>query len=352
MSRNSELIRQWHVLQEIGGGRGNTIARLASVLTVSTRTIRRDLAALQEAGFPIYDETVNGTKFWRLEHKSLGAIARSGLTFSELCALYFSRALIECFAGTHLLADVQSALDKFESALTPQMRKFLDRLPRVITAKAAHPKRRDTTTYQITSRLLEAILHQRTVAMRYHSHASHREKDYIVHPYRLIHAQGGLYLIAFVPAYAELRTFAVERIRRATVQQDAFNPVAEFDAEPFKNSIGAYRGSISKVQLKFHPRIAPYIHERLWHASQQLKDGADGSVTMALAVCDDYALRSWILSFGRLVRVLAPMHLADWAREELDCAARQYSVEEGDRVVDEREAQMGLPLFFERLASA
>jgi hypothetical protein len=28
----------------------------------------------------------------------------------------------------------------------------------------------------------------------------------VVHPYRLIHAQGGLYLIAFVPAYAEVRT--------------------------------------------------------------------------------------------------------------------------------------------------
>ena len=145
MHRNRELIRQWTLLKKVARIRDRTIPKLATDLGVSTRTIRRDLAALQEAGFPIYDETINGTKFWRVETKSLGALARSGLTFSELCALYFSRALIECFAGTYLLADVQSALDKFGAALSPRMKKFLDRLPGVVTAKPRGAKRHDVT---------------------------------------------------------------------------------------------------------------------------------------------------------------------------------------------------------------
>ena len=93
----------------------------------------------------------------------MGALARSGLTFSELCALYFSRALLECFAGTPLLRDLQGALDKFEAALSPAMKKFLDRLPRVISAKAPHAKRQDTQTYQTTAKLLEASVAQRVV---------------------------------------------------------------------------------------------------------------------------------------------------------------------------------------------
>jgi hypothetical protein len=140
MHRNRVLIRQWTLLQAMARSRDCTIPKLAADVGVSTRTIRRDLNALQEAGFPIYDDAANGgnanggspnggSKAWRLETRSLGALARSGLTFSELCALYYSRALIECFAGSHVLADVQSALDKFEAALSPQMRKFLDRLP-------------------------------------------------------------------------------------------------------------------------------------------------------------------------------------------------------------------------------
>jgi predicted DNA-binding transcriptional regulator YafY len=72
----------------------------------------------------------------------------------------------------------------------------------------------------------------------------------------LIHSKGGLYLVAFVPAYSEARTFAVERIKRATAQEDTFEPIAELDADPFKHSLGAHRGAPIRVQLRFHPQVA------------------------------------------------------------------------------------------------
>ena len=71
--RNAEVIRQWTILREIEGARGAgvTIDGLAAQCDVTTRTIRRDLQALEEAGFPIYDDrsrddgrtrwTINGT---------------------------------------------------------------------------------------------------------------------------------------------------------------------------------------------------------------------------------------------------------------------------------------------------
>ena len=64
------------------------------------------------------------------------------------------------------------------------------------------------------------------------------------------------------------------------------------------------------VRLRFEAAIGPSIRERIWHSSQQFKDRTDGSVVMTLDVCDDYALRSWILGFGRYVRVVAPSSLA------------------------------------------
>ncbi len=351
MGRNSELIRQWTLLQRIAASRTNTIPKLATDLNVTTRTIRRDLAALQTAGFPIYDDTVDGSKFWRMDPKVMAAIARTGLTVPELCALYFSRALLECFAGTPMLRDLQRVLDKFEAALSPAMKTFLDRLPRVITAKAPQTKRQDTHTYQMTAKLLEASVGRRVVSMRYHSQDSGREKDYLVHPYRLVHAQGGLYLIAFVPAYAEVRTFAVERIRRTTLQEQTFEPLAELDTDPFQNSLGVHRGPAMKVQLRFHDTIAASIKERTWHASQQLKDRSDGSVVMTLQVSDDYALRSWILGFGRFVRVTAADHLVEWVEEELDQARQQYAGGAGIRVTDS-DMQPGLPFLFNRLVTA
>ena len=58
MPRNAEVIRQWTILREIERARagGVTIDTLATLCEVTTRTIRRDLQALEEAGFPIYDD--------------------------------------------------------------------------------------------------------------------------------------------------------------------------------------------------------------------------------------------------------------------------------------------------------
>src|SRR5262245_22193072 len=227
MGRNREFIRQWTLLQRVASARGSTIPKLAHDLGVSTRTIRRDLEALQQSGFPIYDEVVNGTKFWRLKSAGLSALARTGLTLAEVAALYMSRTVFECFAGTDVQHDVQSAFEKLEGALSPAMKKFVERLPQAIAAKRQHAKRQHADTYEITAGLLNAIVSRHVVSMQYYSAESRREKLYAIHPYRLIHAQGGLYVIAFVPAYSEVRTFAVERIKRANTLEDTFEPVGE-----------------------------------------------------------------------------------------------------------------------------
>jgi hypothetical protein len=69
---------------------------------------------------------------------------------------------------------------------------------------------------------------------------------------------------------------------------------------------------------------------------------------MTLQVSDDYALRQWILGFGRLVRVLAPAGLAEWVLEELDEARAQYASGALAPVVDE-DVQPALPFVFSRL---
>ena len=156
--------------------------------------------------------------------------------------------------------------------------------------------------------------------------------------------------MAFVPAYAEIRTFAVERIKKVSVQESTFEQVAELDADPFKDSLGVHRGGATcKVRLRFHPQIAPLVKERTWHASQTFTDRSDGSLVLTLEVTDDYALRNWILSFGRFVKVLAPSALVRWTEEELEAATLQYK--DGGAAVDS-DVQPPLPFPLLRLANA
>jgi hypothetical protein len=135
--RNAEVIRQWTILREIELARtaGVTIDDLATMTGVTTRTIRRDLQALEEAGFPVYDDKSrdDGRTRWLINGQAFKGLS-AGLTLSELCALYFSRTLLESLSGTPFRDDVESAFEKLSSVLTPHMRQFLDQLPRGIAS--------------------------------------------------------------------------------------------------------------------------------------------------------------------------------------------------------------------------
>ena len=66
MARNAEVTRQWQVLRDIDAARtGITIPKLAAARGVPQRTNRRDIGALASAGFPLFDEKVNGTTMWK-----------------------------------------------------------------------------------------------------------------------------------------------------------------------------------------------------------------------------------------------------------------------------------------------
>jgi predicted DNA-binding transcriptional regulator YafY len=324
--RNAEVIRQWQILREIETRRiGATIEELAALVDVTTRTIRRDLQALQEAGFPVYDEGArNETKRWRLEGAPFRNV-QEGLSVADVAALYLSRAVVESLTGWPLADELAHAFETIERALNPRMREFLSTLPQVISTKAGPRARHASTrTIDTTRRLFDAARDRRVVEMRYFSAASNRSKSYTVHPYRLALAQGGVYLVAWVPQYGEFRTFATERIERLSVREETFPKTRTLPADLFGSSMGVFWGDPERVEVEFEASAAAFVRGRTWHASQVIDELADGRLRMTLHVSVDWALRSWVLGFGSAVRVIAPASFAAAIGDELRRAADRY----------------------------
>ena len=325
MPRNQEVIRQWRLLHALESSRhGATIDALASELEVTTRTIRRDLAALQEAGFALYDERdEQGRARWRIDGQALHGL-ESGFTLPEVCALYLSRNLLEAVAGTPFQRDLTNAFARLEKMLSPRMRQFLDRLPSVLAAKPGPRARGASSSPDVVARLLEATLHFRVTTMTYHSVSSKRIKDYLVHPYRLAFVQGGMYLLAYVPEYKSVRTFAIDRITSVTLEKQTFTPKQDVGDDVFANSLGVNTGPAQRVEIEFAADVAPFVRARVWHASQDVRDNGDGGVRLTMNVCHDWALRSWILSWGPFARVVSPAPLVKTIRADLEAAGTQY----------------------------
>jgi predicted DNA-binding transcriptional regulator YafY len=330
--RNAEVIRQWTILREIERARasGVTIDELATLCGVTTRTIRRDLQALEEAGFPLFDDRSHddGRTRWKVNGQAFKALA-AGLTVSELCALYFSRSLVESLSATPFRDDVESAFEKLSSVLTPHMRAFLDQLPRIIATKPDPLRRRAdegaSRQQQFTASAIEATLHHRQARLTYHSASSDRTKTYVVHPYRLAYAQGGLYLLAYVPEYGEVRTFAVERMQELSLTEDRFTPIEDLPDTAFPHSLGVHSGPPERVEIEFQPAVGDYVRTREWHPSQTIRETEGGALLMTLDVCLDRALQSWILSFGPFARVISPERLAREIVEQFDEARARYA---------------------------
>ena len=325
MPRNQEVIRQWRLLHALESSRhGATIDGLASELEVTTRTIRRDLAALQEAGFALYDERdEQGRVRWRIDGQALHGL-ESGFTLPELCALYLSRNLLEAVSGTPFQRDLTNAFARLEKMLSPRMRQFLDRLPSVLAAKPGPRARGASSSPDVVARLLEATLHFRVTTMTYHSVSSKRVKEYLIHPYRLAFAQGAMYLLAYVPEYKSVRTFAIDRITSVTQEKQTFTPKQDVGDDVFANSLGVNTGPAQRVEIDFAGDVAPYVRARVWHASQDVRDEGEGGIRLTMNVCHDWALRSWILSWGPFARVVSPAPLARTIRADLEAAGAHY----------------------------
>ncbi len=328
MPRNAEVTRQWKLLRAIETSRtGLTLEALAGIGRVSTRTVRRDLAALQEAGFALYDDhNDEGRAIWRLEGRPFRWLQETSFTVAELAALYFSRTLLESAVDQPFRADLTAAFTRFEQALPARMRAFLERLPAVLSAKAG-PARSGAGRERgdLVSRLVDATLAHRRATIVYFSLSNRRVKQYAIEPYRLAYGDGAMYLFAFVPEYGQMRTFAVGRIRELTVLEQTFNPVEQLPLDPFANSLGINTGRPEHVEIEFAERVATYVRERTWHASQVVTSQPDGSIVVSLEVCLDRPLVSWILGFGPFARVVSPPALAEQVLEELEEAREIYA---------------------------
>jgi predicted DNA-binding transcriptional regulator YafY len=325
MARCSEVVRQWEILRDIDAARsGIAVGKLAAERGVCDRTIRRDLEALARAGFPIYDDKVNGTSMWKLRAKPFARLEETGLSVMEMCALYFSRTMMDILAGTPLAADAERAFVKIERALPAGCRKFIDQLPRLLTAKSGGRKKHDERKLrEILSRALDATLLHRRATMRYASMSSRQTKDYLVEPQRIAYVDGGIYLVAWVVDYDEMRNFAAERIQTFAVTDETFQPRA-LPVEPFPHSLGVNSGVPEEVVIEFEPRAAVFVREREWHRSQQLEDRTDGGVVLKLTVCNDWSLRAWILGFGPDAHVVSPVSLARDVFDAVSDTRRRY----------------------------
>ncbi len=85
-----------------------------------------------------------------------------------------------------------------------------------------------------------------------------------------------------------------------------------------------YQGAPVHIKVWFHPDVAGYIKEKIWHESQVIHPQDDGSIIFEAEVAGTDEIRFWIMTWGSKARVFEPKSLRKETKEEAEKMAKQY----------------------------
>ncbi|QDT37595.1 helix-turn-helix transcriptional regulator [Stratiformator vulcanicus] len=309
--------------------RGLTVNDLVDETGASEKTIRRDISALQQSGFPLEEiEEAYGRKRWRMAADE--GLANVRLDASELLSIYVAVKKMESFAGTPLWEGVESAIRKIRSTVGESLIRYLDKVERAVGVSQTRSS--DYSGHgPILDDLMMATEERRTTHITYQSQRSTEPLTYDVWPYHLKEFRGSFYLIAQSHQHDEIRTFKVDRISNVHVDNFPFPEPKSFDPERFfKNSFGIFSsdGPPITVRIRFESAVRRFVEEHQWGSCRRLEPQHDGSLLGVFVVTDLEEIESFVMSFGGQAIVLEPDELKSTVRTAAIRMAKAHSGED------------------------
>ena len=337
MARGDQLGRQWRIIQTLINSRlGKSAAELAEEIECHPRTVYRDLEALQVAGFPIYNEKVDGKGLWSLLDTVKHQIPIP-FSLTELMALYFGSDMLKVFKDTVFYDSLESLFKKIKTTLPPESIKYLNTVEQTLHL-GLKPFKEYGKFREIINRVNEAAIKKTSIEIVYYTMSRKKEGHRKVDPYRIWFFNGTFYLIGFCHKRKEVRIFALDRIKMLHQTKEEFQVKEGFDFEDFVGlSFGVFQGEPAKVKVWFAPDVAGYIKEKVWHESQQIHEKKDGSVILEAEVAGTDEIKFWIMSWGSQALVLEPGSLRQQIRAEAEQIVAGYQKSQDTRrITDSR----------------
>lgn len=316
--------RFYKIDQLLGERRGVSFADLQAALEVSRATLKRDLQYLRDRlNAPIvFDRDAGGYRYGDKDRDDKFELPGLWFNASEIYALLTMQ---------NLLAEVQPGL------LGPHIAPLQARLAGLLGSRDDAPEevaRRIRILHAARRRpnlewfepIAAALLKRRRLFIHHYNRGRDEETRREVSPQRLVWYRDNWYLDAWCHLREEIRSFAVDAIRRADPLE---KKVREVSAKQLDEVLAAGYGIFSGRKLQwaklcFSPEAARWVGVEQWHPKQKATPRKDGGLILELPYANPTELIMDILRHGAQVEVLEPESLRRQVREELEAARRRY----------------------------
>ncbi len=296
--------------------------------TCSRETVYRDLKAIEQAFIPLeVDDSVDPARY-RLS--KVAHVSRDvAFSYIELLALTISRESMRVFDGTTLEEILTPLFDRLEKLLGLKGERAMNEFSEYLGFKP-----RSSFGVKVRREIIDT-LHQacaegHVLEIDYLASSGERAGEVAtrrVGPEMLYFADSGMYLIAkdLATTPGQMKTYAVSRIKRAVMLDDAYES-QDFNFDHFQRDSLAVlnHGDVVTLEIQIKEPMASYISERQWHPTQRSVRTSNG-IRLSMEVRMNDELVRWILGLGACAEVISPQSLRDLVAKEITELAGTYS---------------------------
>ena len=326
MARNEQLIRHHKILQVLEGLRfGATLAELRQTIvdelglsSLHERTVRRDIEALQHAGFDIHATDSPRGRIWQA-----GDGVRQGFkvnaSATELISLSLARELLMPLQGTPFWQGIESFWSKLLDEIPSSISNHYERHRDTLFVLGTTPKDY-TEKLGILKTLQRGIQEHRHVEIVYQAPGKDAENRKL-EPYATIVYISSIYIIAadaeLPESASRVRHWKIDRVERAVALDSWFTLPEDLDLErEMQGQATLFAGNKKEsYTILLTDPAAQRLREDPWYPDQHLEQGPDDAWTLRVDASHPLEILPRLLSLGSEAQLLEPKSARDQMRD-------------------------------------
>jgi proteasome accessory factor B len=317
------LERITRIHSSIQAGGFPNCSSLSKILGVTPKTILRDIEFMRDRlRMPVaYDAVEHGYFYSEPVSNVVGLDVSEG----EVVALLIAQKALHQHRGTVYEGPLLSACAKLAASLGGTVSVDLVNLDKAISFRETGATQVDTAVFEAVSTAATAC---RELSFHYLKLQAQTPERRRCRPYHLACINNQWYLFAYDLHRRDLRTFVLSRMSRASVLKASFRRPDDFSIDQLlANSLDVFRGDgqMREIRVEFDAWAARLVRERVWHASQRVRDLPGGGVEVSLQLSSLPEVERWILGYAGHARAVWPPELVERMRHAAAQLARLYA---------------------------